>query len=400
MENKELKDKIQKTVRENIAISAIKEEINMKKIKNKKIFYSILSTAAMFMICMVVIAGNKINVGEKENSNIALKQDKQQGTEDLRTEKVETELNINKIDDKIGLLKIDADVKIIGITKLPEEFSFIKNIKIPEDYKLNDNYYNIYVKSNMNVAEYDKLHDYVFRYEKDNTNDIKIAFSKVEEPIRDYGIEENGKKSIVAGVDMIIYHSQKYKMYMAEFKCNDIYFDIETNDITENELVELLESIVGEVKQVKTPVKDMDVGSIENPQEVSNSKDYYAGKYIDSTGKNVILLCEDTAENRADICKELGITESNTIFKKAKYSYKYLTELQEKISKKMQSKELTFVTTSSLMEEKNNVKVTVTTKDENELKKLKELDTIGGAIEIEYSENSMAHQDLLVEKGN
>lgn len=66
----------------------------------------------------------------------------------------------------------------------------------------------------------------------------------------------------------------------------------------------------------------------------------------------------------------------------------------------MQSKELTFVTTSSLMEEKNNVKVTVTTKDENELKKLKELDTIGGAIEIEYSENSMAHQDLLVEKGN
>lgn len=400
MENKELKDKIQKTVRENIAISAIKEEINMKKIKNKKIFYSILSTAAMFMICMVVIAGNKINVGEKENSNIALKQDKQQGTEDLRTEKVETELNINKIDDKIGLLKIDADVKIIGITKLPEEFSFIKNIKIPEDYKLNDNYYNIYVKSNMNVAEYDKLHDYVFRYEKDNTNDIKIAFSKVEEPIRDYGIEENGKKSIVAGVDMIIYHSQKYKMYMAEFKCNDIYFDIETNDITENELVELLESIVGEVKQVKTPVKDMDVGSIENPQEVSNSKDYYAGKYIDSTGKNVILLCEDTAENRADICKELGITESNTIFKKAKYSYKYLTELQEKISKKMQSKELTFVTTSSLMEEKNNIKVTVTTKDENELKKLKELDTIGGAIEIEYNENPIAHEDLLVEKNN
>lgn len=269
MENKELKDKIQKNVRENIAISAIKEEINMKKIKNKKVFYSVLSTAAMFMICMVVIVGNKINIGKKENSNIALKQDKQQGTEDLRTEKLETKLNINKIDDKIGLLKIDADVKIIGITKLPEEFNFIKNIKIPEDYKLNDNYYNIYVKSNMNVAEYDKLHDYVFRYEKDNTNDIKIAFSKVEEPIRDYRIEENGKKSIVAGVDMIIYHSQKYKMYMAEFKCNDIYFDIETNDITENELVELLESIVGEVKQ-EIPVKDEDVGSIEQPKEILN----------------------------------------------------------------------------------------------------------------------------------
>lgn len=400
MENKELKDKIQKTVKENIAISAIKEEINMKKIKNKKIFYSILSTAAMFMICMVVIAGNKINVGEKESPSIVAKQNKQQGTEDLREEKSQTKLNINKIDDRIGLSKMDADVKIIEITKLPEEFNFIKNIKIPEDYKLNDNYYNIYVRSNMDIDEYDKLHDYVFRYEKDNTNDIKIAVSKVEEPIRDYGIEENGKKSIVAGVDMIIYHSQEYKMYMAGFKCNDIYFDIETNDITEHELVELLESIVGEVSKVKTQVKDKDVGSIENPQEASNSKDYYAGKYIDNAGKNVILICNDTAENRADICKELGITESNTIFKKAKYSYKYLTELQEKISKKMQSKELTFVTTSSLIEDKNNIKVTVTTKDENELKKLKELDTIGGAIEIEYNENPIAHQDLLVEKGN
>ena len=65
MENKELKDKIQKTIIENIAISAIKEEINMKKIKNKKIFYTVLSTAAMFMICMVVIAGSKIKIGEK-----------------------------------------------------------------------------------------------------------------------------------------------------------------------------------------------------------------------------------------------------------------------------------------------------------------------------------------------
>lgn len=403
MESKELKDKIQKTVRENIAISAIKEEINMKKIKNKKIFYSILSTAAMFMICMVVIAGNKINVGEKENSSIVAKQDKQQG-EDLRLEKLKTELNINEIDeDSFGLTNVDADIQSMEISELPEELNFMKNIKLPEGYKL-ENSYNIYVRTNRNIAKYDKLHDYVFYYRKNIDdeigNDIRVAFSRLEEPIRDYGISENDKKSTIAGVEMSIYHSKEYKMYMVGFKYNDIYFDIETNDITENELVELLESIVGEVSKVKTTVKDKDVGSIENPQEVSNSKDYYAGKYIDSTGKNVILLCEDTEENRADICKELGITESNTIFKKAKYSYKYLTELQEKISKKMQSKESTFVTTSSLMEDTNNIKVTVITKDENELKKLKELDTIGGAIEIEYSENSMAHQDLLVEKGN
>lgn len=403
MENKELKDKIQKTIKENIAISAIKEEMNMKKNKNKKMFYSILSTAAMFMICMVVIAGSKIKIGEKEKQNIAAKQDKQQGLEDLRVEKLKTELKINEIDeDGMGLTKLDADIQTIEMTELPEEINFIKSIKVPEGYKLEDSY-NIYVRSNRNIAKYDKLHDYVFEYSKNSDdeigNSIRISFSKIGEPLRDYGISENDTKSTIAGVEMSIYHSQEFKMYMAGFKYNDIFFDIETNDVTENELVELLESIIGEAKQ-KGPVKDEDVGSTEQPKEILNSKDYYAGKYVDNSGRNVVLLCKDTSENRADICKELEITESNTIFKEAKYSYEYLSQLQEKISKKMQGKELTFVTTSGLMEDTNNIKVTVTTKDENELKKLKELDTIGGAIEIEYSENPIAHEDLLVEKSN
>lgn len=404
MKNDDLKKMIQKNVRENIAISAIKEEINMKKIKNKKMFYSVLSTAAIFMVCMVVIAGSKIKIGEKEKLNIIAKQDKQQGTEDLRVEKLKTELNINEIDeDGMGLTNLDADIQAIKLSELPEEFNFIKNIKLPEGYKLEEGY-NIYVRTNRDIAKYDKLHDYVFNYKKESDNEIgnniRIAFSKLEEPIRDYGISENDKKSTIAGIEMSIYHSQELKMYMAGFKCNDLYFDIETVDITENELVELLESIVGEAKQVTVPVKDEDVGSIENPKDISSRKDYYAGKYLDNTGKNVVLLCKDTVENRADICKELGITESNTIFKEAKYSYKYLSQLQEKISKKMQNKELTFVTTSSLMEDTNNIKVTVTTKDENELKKLKELDTIGGAIEIVYNENPIAHEDLLIEKSN
>ncbi len=404
MENKELKDKIQKTVRENIAISAIKEEINMKKIKNKKIFYTVLSTAAMFMFCMVVIVGNKINVGKREKLDIVAKQDNKQNVENLRQENLKTELNINQIDeDGIGLTRIDADIQTIKLVELPKEFDFIKSIKLPEGYKLEDSY-NIYVRSNREIAKYDKLHDYVFEYTKNSEdeigNRIRVAFSKIGEPLRDYGIAENDKKSTIAGVEMSIYHSQEFKMYMAGFKCNDLYFDIETVDIAENELVELLESIVGEAKQVTVPVKDEDVRNIENPKEISNSKDYYAGKYVDNTGRNVVLLCEDTAENRAEICKELGITESNTIFKQAKYSYEYLTELQEKISKKMQSKELTFITTSSLMEDKNNIKVIVTTKDEKELEKLNELDIKGGAIEIEYSENPVAHEDLLVEKSN
>ena len=33
------------------------------------------------------------------------------------------------------------------------------------------------VRSNRDIAEYDVIHDYVFNYRKDSSNDIKIAFS-------------------------------------------------------------------------------------------------------------------------------------------------------------------------------------------------------------------------------
>lgn len=265
MENKELKDKIQKTIKENIAISAIKEEMNMK--KNKKMFYSILSTAAMFIICIVVIAGSRIKVGENGKTNIADTKDKNQGIEDAMLEKLKPELNINQIDENSrGLTRMDADIQTIEMSKLPKEFDFIKNIKLPEGYKLEDSY-NIYIRSDRDIPKYDKLHDYVFDYRKNIDdeigNNIRLAFSEIGEPIRDYGISENDKKSTIDGVEMSIYYSKEYKIYMAAFKYNDIYFDIETNDITESELIELLESIIENVKEKASSAEDTDIGSIE-----------------------------------------------------------------------------------------------------------------------------------------
>ena len=94
----------------------------------------------------------------------------------------------------------------------------------------------------------------------------------------------------------------------------------------------------------------------------------------------------------------LGITEGKTIFKTAKYSYNYLEDLQSKISKKMSNKEFPFVTSSTLMDTTNNIKVTVTSNKEEDLRKLKELDSIGGAIDIQYNENGMSKTELLLEK--
>ena len=118
----------------------------------------------------------------------------------------------------------------------------MEKIKIPSEYKFKDSY-NVYTRKNLNVEEYNLLHDYVFNYQKDDSsNGIKIAFSKVEEPLRDYFIDDKYKTSKIGDAEIII--TQYEQMYMVSFKYKDIYFDIETNGITENELVELLVSII------------------------------------------------------------------------------------------------------------------------------------------------------------
>lgn len=116
-----------------------------------------------------------------------------------------------------------------------------------------------------------------------------------------------------------------------------------------------------------------------------DSSEFFGGSYTDANGRFVIILTEDTPTNRTAICTELGRSESNTIFVKGTYTLTYLTELQEKITNAMINKELPFVVSSGVYEMTNNIVVVVTTNDETELLKLYALDTIGGAIKVEYS---------------
>ena len=77
---------------------------------------------------------------------------------------------------------------------------------------------------------------------KGNLNDIKIAFSEIEAPIRDYFIGDGDKISKIGNVELKV--SQWENMYIVTFEYNDIYFDIETTGITESQLVDLLKSII------------------------------------------------------------------------------------------------------------------------------------------------------------
>ena len=137
----------------------------------------------------------------------------------------------------------------------------------------------------------------------------------------------------------------------------------------------------------------LDICKKEQINAVKDFPDYYGGMYVQN-GNDVVLLVEDTSENRAEICRLLGITESLTTFRTVKYSHNYLTLLQDKISKAMQNKEFKSVIGSGLMDAQNHILVTMTKEDKEDIKKLEKMDTEGGAIAIEVSsENSLAVEE-------
>lgn len=176
--------------------------------------------------------------------------------------------------------------------------------------------------------------------------------------------------------------------------------EIEGTQETETPDETVPDNIATEVPE--TTVQDVPADSKGEYNEAVNSSDltkntseFFGGSYTDENGKFVIVLTEDTPANRTDICKELGRSENNTTFVKGTYTLAYLTELQEKISNAMVNKELPFVVSSSLCETTNNIVIGATTTNETELAKLYALDTIGGAIKVEFSTGAGTKELLL-----
>lgn len=118
---------------------------------------------------------------------------------------------------------------------------------------------------------------------------------------------------------------------------------------------------------------------------VSDTTEFYGGSYIDEKGKSVVLLTEDSEENRDAICLALGISEGNTIFQMVTYTLSYMTQLSETI----EQANLPFVTSVAFYETLNKIEVVVVTDNKDDLQALYELDTIGGAIEVKLDKANM-----------
>ena len=232
MKDNELKERVRKNIKEEIAISNIRKEFGMKTNKNKKVIYVLSSICAVFILGIGIFVGVNKNLLPGNTVDI--------GKTDGKGESVKVELNINKLKD-MSMTSLDADVKTIELETLPKEFTFIENLLIPEEYEF-ENGYTVYTRANTDTEEYNILHDYVLNYRKDDLNDIKIAFSEIEAPIRDYFIGDGDKISKIGNVELRV--SQWENMYIVTFEYNDICFDIETTGITESQLVDLLKSII------------------------------------------------------------------------------------------------------------------------------------------------------------
>lgn len=161
---------------------------------------------------------------------------------------IETTDNVNiYINDISGTtqeaLRMDADVKIINNLSIPY-FEEIGNIVVPNDFDNNHDAYAIYVKSDRDSDEYNILQSYVFNYSNTkNDRHITVSFSKENKPIRDYYFSEEGSRmSTINNTELNIF---KYnELYYTEFNYKGINFDIETTNISEQELTDLLLSII------------------------------------------------------------------------------------------------------------------------------------------------------------
>ncbi len=212
------------------------------KIKNKKeknsVFFKVkgvikmgkLVPAVITMILVAYIGVYHINdtkYGENKNENLV------------------ADININIAN---NMMSSDMDVKIENIDEIPDNLKFINNFKIPNELELSNKYrlYTPYDKSDIYIY---RLHDYVFSYSlKDSNKSVVISFSQVGKVLKDcIVISDTNKISKIGDIELMI--SQANNSYFTTFEYNNTYFDITTQNISEDELVELLKSIIVEFKE-------------------------------------------------------------------------------------------------------------------------------------------------------
>lgn len=177
--------------------------------KKNKIWGILISCSSLVIVCLLVFTTKSFSFNEININNVA-------------------SVSSYKFDGKV------EEVKDFIVNDL--------NIKVGNEYN-KKTLYKIYVKVDNEFV----LNSYQLFYETDNSlenyKSTDIKWSLDSEPIRDYYFDLDGKKSYINGKCLNIYSYED--SYMVLFEYNGINYDIETTNVSIDELVGLLESIIG-----------------------------------------------------------------------------------------------------------------------------------------------------------
>ena len=150
---------------------------------------------------------------------------------------------------------------------------------------------------------------------------------------------------------------------------SDMFYEfsgIAYSPLTEEQAAGICE-IIGIIEYGEEDRQSYDVKTEDDRQEIENSDDGAGTALLENTNTDVSL--------------------------------EYVTELQTKVSSAMMNHEMPFVISSSVYENPYRLHVVVTSNAEEDLQRLRDLDTIGGVMEIEYvPENTNSRHDLYEQK--
>ncbi len=151
---------------------------------------------------------------------------------------IKNNIHINKLENLQREMTFEVNEE--EIENIPQKFDFILNINIPKDFDLKRKY-NLYTRSNIEVNTFDILRDYVFEYKNNKGSKIVVSFSETGRPLKDYNLTVE-TLSKINNTDILI--SQYQNLYLVSFNYKKIFFAVETENISIEELTSLLESII------------------------------------------------------------------------------------------------------------------------------------------------------------
>ncbi len=232
------KEKLIRAIDKDIDAKSCYSEIINKIKKGEKMKKNNIWKWALVPVCLVLVISGGLLLKYQSDNKPILK------NKPYVDEKNNVTLNINEItDNKVGSPLMDADVKVVTNNAVNFPLPYKDGtVDIPNDLDKISKFI-FYFRENKDSKEYNVLGNYEIIYSNGDDRSIKVSYSKDNKPVRDYYFSEDGSQvTTINGVDLKIYKFEG--IFFTEFKYNDYYFDIETSNISKEELADLLVSII------------------------------------------------------------------------------------------------------------------------------------------------------------